>query len=110
MRCPKCGSEEKVKNGKRGEKQRYLCKGCGCNYTKSSSYHYSLEERRRAINMYMDGNGFRAIERQLGIPHVTVMRWVRSLGEKIQRLKDSGPKKVSVMELDEMWHYIGKKK
>ena len=31
--CPKCGSENIVKRGKRGDVQRFLCKDCGKNFT-----------------------------------------------------------------------------
>ena len=31
--CKRCGSEEHVKNGLTRGKQRYLCKGCGLNFT-----------------------------------------------------------------------------
>ena len=33
LKCPKCGSEKRVKSGFKNKKQRYLCKECGCNYT-----------------------------------------------------------------------------
>lgn len=31
--CPKCGSENIVKRGKRGDVQRFLCRDCGKNFT-----------------------------------------------------------------------------
>ena len=33
LRCKRCGSEEYVKNGMMRGKQRFLCKGCGLNFT-----------------------------------------------------------------------------
>ena len=33
LRCKRCGSEEHVKNGLMRNKQRYLCKACGLNFT-----------------------------------------------------------------------------
>ena len=57
----------------------------------------------------MEGLGFRAIERLEGISHVSVMKWVRHLGNKINALKETSLEKVSIMELDELWHFIGKK-
>ncbi len=32
MKCPKCKSENKVKNGIIKQVQGYKCKDCGCNY------------------------------------------------------------------------------
>ena len=35
MQCPKCESDNKVKSGFKGKKQRCKCKDCGCNYTQN---------------------------------------------------------------------------
>ena len=50
--------------------------------------------------MYLNGMGFRAIERVMGVQHTTVIDWVRQKGEK---LPDSiAPENVpDVGELDE---------
>ena len=52
--CPKCGREEKVKNGYNRGKQRYLCKNCGCNYTGTKN-GYSEAVKQEAIKYYMEG-------------------------------------------------------
>ena len=52
--CPKCGREEKVKNGFNRGKQRYLCKNCGCNYTGTKN-GYSEAVKQEAIKYYMEG-------------------------------------------------------
>ena len=57
----------------------------------------------------MEGLGFRAIERLEGVSHVSVMKWVRKLGEKIACQIQEDPGKIAIMELDELWHFIGKK-
>ena len=57
----------------------------------------------------MEGLGFRAIGRLEGISHVSVMKWVNKLGDKINQHKQTFPEKISIMELDELWHFIGKK-
>ena len=33
LRCKRCGSERQVKSGLMRGQQRYLCKGCGLNFT-----------------------------------------------------------------------------
>ena len=109
MHCPKCHCEKKVKSGFTRGKQRYKCKDCSCHFTQSSLYRTPLEVRAKAIKMYMQGLGFRAIERLEGVSHVSVMNWVRKLGNKISQHKESSLEKVSIMELDELWHFIGKK-
>jgi transposase-like protein len=109
MNCPKCRNTEAVKNGIVNEKQRYKCKFCGCNYTVSTLSRTPVAKRVEAIELYLEGVGFRGIERLTGIPHTTVMSWVKNLGEEIQRLQPEMEEKVTTVELDEMWHFIQKK-
>ena len=116
QKCPKCRDTRHVKNGIVRNKQRYKCKGCGCNYTQSSLSRTPLSERIQCIELYLEGVGFRGIERLTGKSHVSVMRWVRKLGDRIEDFKKCDKKtvkeaeSVSIMELDEMWHFIQKKK
>lgn len=86
MTCPKCASAEAVKNGKMRGNQRYRCKFCGCNYTQSSRYRIDRETRVRCIRLYLEGVGFRGIARLTGMSHVIVQRWVKQLGDTIERL------------------------
>lgn len=38
MNCPKCGSENLQKKGKRAGKQRFRCKDCSCSFTEGTLY------------------------------------------------------------------------
>ena len=63
--------------------------------------------------MYLEGLGFRSIGRILGVSNVAVLKWIKGVGEKVQKLSlDSSKelKNVEIMELDELWHFISKKK
>lgn len=53
--------------------------------------------------------GFRSIERLLGVSNVTVMRWIKSFGKEIEKLRKED-RDLEVVELDEMYTYIGSKK
>lgn len=108
MHCPKCGSKEYVKSGIVREKQRFKCRCCGCHFTQSSPYRYDRETRKKALQMVREGVSLRAIERILGVSHVTVMRWVRRIGEKIQEVPRETPSEVRIMEMDEMWTFCQK--
>lgn len=108
MQCPKCASVEAVKNGKMNGKQRYKCKCCGCNFTKTDTYHTPLELRRKCLSLYLEGVGFRGISRLTGVSHVTVMKWVKKLGQRIEQLRPKEGDQVNVMELDELWHFVKK--
>jgi len=109
-KCPKCQAEKFVKHGKVKVVQRYLCKQCGYKFTvdklgKSIEKQYVV----RAIQLYLEGLGFRAIERILGVSHVAVMNWVKQLGQGIE-LARMEEMKVDVAEVDELCSFVGVKK
>ena len=59
--------------------------------------------------MYLNGMGFRAIERVMGVHHTTVMDWVKQKGKKLpdaiasENIPDVG-------KLDELETFVGSKK
>ncbi len=66
MKCYKCQSEESVKAGKIRGRQRYKCKKCGCFFSvERKSDVKSPEQKRLALEMYLEGLGFRSIGRIL---------------------------------------------
>ncbi len=111
MTCPKCACAEAVKNGKMQGKQLYRYKSCGCNYTQSSRYRIDRETRIKCIQLYLEGVGFRGISRLMGVSHVSVQKWVKRLGDDIEKFREETGEiePVSVMELDEMWHFVQKR-
>ena len=59
--------------------------------------------------MYVNGMGFRAIARVKGVSHVTVMNWVKQVGELLPNAYE--PETIpQVGELDELETFIGSKK
>ena len=113
MYCPKCYSEENVKNGRVLGKQRYKCKACGCNYTQSKKRGYSLDKKLMALQLYLEGNGFRGSGRILGVSNVTILNWIRDFGKSVKEyvLKNmpNDIREIEVVEMDEMWHFTVKK-
>lgn len=110
MNCPKCNSREKVKNGLVRDLQRYKCKDCGFNFTvEKRSNEYPKSMRKKALQLYLEGLGFRSIGRILEVSNVTVLNWIRSFGEQVQSLQ-SDSEEIEMVELDEMHSYIGNKK
>jgi len=73
MRCPRCNSESYVRDGVVQGKQRYYCKHCQYRY-RVKARGKSQSQKRQAIELYLEGLGFRSIERLLGISNVTIMR------------------------------------
>ncbi|MDE1890815.1 MAG: IS1 family transposase [Planctomycetota bacterium] len=109
MDCPKCGGKVYCKDGIVQGRQRYLCKGC--------RYRYTVEQRsgigdkatkRQALELYLEGLGFRSIGRILKFSNVSILNWIKAFGEALPEIKKE--ETVRVMEMDEMHTYIGSKK
>ncbi len=69
----------------------------------------ALPKRLECIRLYLEGVGFRGIERLTAVSHVTVMRWVKALEDDIEKFRKQDDKPIDVIELDELWHYVQKK-
>lgn len=105
--CPKCGFHGCVKDGIVKGKQRYLCKNCL--YRHTVRYRgASPDIKRNALELYLEGLGFRSIGRFLKCSHVAVYNWIKNYGKAVKELRsDLG---VKVVEMDELHTYIGSKK
>ena len=109
MDCPKCKNTVYCKAGFANGRQRYKCKGCNYHYTVvEKSDIKSLETKRLAFEMYLEGLGFRAIGRVLKISYGTVFQWVKKWGSNLTLPKRN--EAISIVELDEMHTYVGQKK
>ena len=110
MNCPKCDSNNIRKNGHRRGKQNYQCKNCGRQFIEFySKLGYPKKVKENCLTMYLNGNGFRAIERITKVNHNTVIRWVRQTGNQLpDSSKDYQIPQVG--QLDELQTFIGKKK
>lgn len=109
MKCSRCGSGERTKNGIIQGVQRYKCKSCGYNYTVVFRRGTKpADQKRMALLMYLEGLGFRSIGRILNVHNTTVYRWIRSFGESVEVIRNDKP--IKIMELDELHTYVGHKK
>ena len=111
IECPHCQTETKqVKAGKtRTGSQRYKCKSCHRVYTPNPTPQgYSDELRQKAVQMYIDGQNYRRIGRQLGVDHKSVMNWVKAHAS--QQVSAPVPSDVNNAEMDELYTFIGSKK
>jgi len=107
MNCPKCGSADCTKDGIVKARQRYRCKSCGFRHT-VQHLGISPETKRQALQLYLEGLGFRSIGRFLKCSHVSVYNWIKAHGESIAAIRSAAG--VDVVELDEMHTYVGSKK
>jgi transposase-like protein len=111
MQCPECSATNISKNGKQKGKQNYICKECRRQFINDYAppMGYSDEFKRECLKMYVNGIGFRGIERVKGVHHTTVITWVKQVGEL---LPDAYEPEVipEVGELDELQTFVGSKK
>ena len=106
-KCPQCGKEECVKDGIVRGLQRWLCREC--------RYRHTVQQRgkdahikRQAVELYLEGLGFRSIGRILKVSHVAVYKWIRAFGKELEELRSAD--EIEIVEMDEMHTYIGSKK
>lgn len=84
MECLHCNSIQVTKNGHRRGKQNYHCQSCGRQFVASySSKGYSDEVKQHCLTLYVNGMGFRAIERCTKVNHNTVIQWVKQCGKQL---------------------------
>jgi transposase-like protein len=85
VQCPDCESSKIRKNGKRRGKQNHICVECQRQFIEGyePAKGYSKQVKQECLKMYLNGMGFRAIERVKGVHHTTVIYWVKQLGEKL---------------------------
>lgn len=110
MKCPNCESTHLRKNGHRRGKQNYICRDCGRQFVESySPKGYSDEIKERCLSMYVNGNGFRAIERLTGVNHNTVINWVKKAAIPLTDAPDYS-EIPEIAQIDELQTFLGKKK
>ena len=121
MSCVKCHSSDSViKKGwvqtrKRAKKvQRYSCKDCGLLFTSRNAKSTYKEKRpdlnKRIRELYVEGMPLRAIARVLNCDYKTVVRKFIKYGElDVQTNKLVLPHKCRVIQIDEMYSFIGKR-
>ena len=79
LRGKRCGSEEHVKNGRMRNKQRYLCKGCGLNFTGTPPRGTPLALKAAAVLLYGSGLSMNRTAKLLGVsPPRSRPGWSRS--------------------------------
>ncbi len=110
MKCIHCASTKTSKNGHRRGKQCYICRDCGRQVLESYDtlgYRNSIKEH--CLTLYLNGMGFRAIERAMGVNHNTIINWVKQAGSSLPDAPEL-EEIPEVAQVDELETFIGKKK
>jgi transposase-like protein len=111
IECPECKSTRVNKNGHKAGKQNHICVDCGRQFIDCYQTHqgYTEEIKRECLLMYVNGMGFRAIERIKGVHHTSIMNWVKQVGELLPNAY--APETTPLVgELDELETFVGQKK
>ena len=110
MKCKRCEAVESVKNGIVRGKQRWLCKVCNCNFTEGDLRKERTTQQQRALAVLLVcvGLSYRLAGRIVGVVTNTVMTWFRTFAEAIDLPEIEGD--VEIVEMDEMWHFLQKKR
>ena len=110
MKCPNCQSNQVRKNGRRRGKQNYQCKKCQRQFIDQyTQTGYPRSVKESCLKMYVNGLGFRAIERVSGVNHNTIIRWVKATAERLPEAP-SVEEIPEIAEIDELQTFVGKKK
>src|SRR3954467_1391327 len=107
LRCKRCGSDEHVTNGLMRTQQRYLCKGCGLNFTDTPPRGKPLALKAVAVLLYVSGLSMNRTAQLLGVSTPTIQAWLEQFAAaSAQKPEPEG--RAVVIELDEVWHYLKK--
>jgi len=111
MICKYCQSENVVKHGKKGDKQRCLCKDCGHKFFEGSDFPRMRTESRiisTSLDLYFEGLSARKVQAQIEkifgvrVSQVTIWKWIMKysglVSEFVETLK---PKIVGIYHVDE---------
>lgn len=110
MKCKKCGHEKCVKNGLVKGNQRYKCKSCNYAFQEHNKWA-PLATKVLALLMYLEWLWFRSIWRILWYSDVAILYRIRDFWSiAVDMHLKRKVKSVEVLELDEMRHYVEKKR
>jgi transposase-like protein len=107
--CPRCGGTALIKSGHARGKQRWRCKGCGLQFTRTTPRGMPAAIKREAVELYCTGLSMNAIAKRFGVAAQSVLRWVRDHADEHCPRPEPDGATACVVELDEMWHFVQKR-
>jgi transposase-like protein/IS1 family transposase len=116
MTCHHCKIEAKKFGKDRYGNQRFRCNQCRKTFQafkeKLLGNMYLAEEKAlMCLQMLVEGNSIRSIERILGIEKKTILSLLVMAGQRCESLMDRKMRKVKArdLQLDEIWSFVGMK-
>ncbi len=106
-KCPRCDHNHVVKAGKIWGKQRWKCKECGYQFTRSTPRGRPLWQKQLSVFLYCHGVSMNSLAQMFDVRTSSILKWIRKYAkEHYEKPEPQG--KAIIMELDEMWHYVKK--
>lgn len=106
--CPVCDGAALIKSGHACGRQRWRCKNCGRQFTRTEPRGKPAAMKTAAVELYCTGLSLSAIGKRLGVSAQSVMRWVRDHARR-HCPKPQPAGRAAVVELDELWHFVEKR-
>ena len=105
--CPACRGTVLIRSGHACGRQRWKCKGCGRQFTRTEPRGKPAALKQQAVALYCLGLSMNAIGKHIGVSAQSVMRWLRRhANEHCPKPKPSGS--TAVVEIEEVWHFVEK--
>src|SRR5512135_2451011 len=76
--CPACRGTVLIKSGHACGRQRWRCKGCGRQFTRTAPRGKPAELKRHVIELYCLGLSMNAAAKRIGVSAQSMLRWVRA--------------------------------
>jgi transposase len=109
--CPYCRSEHLIKNGSSYGVPKWKCKDCGRQTSFKPPRGEPAWKKDTAVLLYTLGLSMNAIAQQLGVSTPSILNWIRAhAATQAPRPQPEPGEEVVVMELDELWHFLKKKR
>jgi transposase len=104
---PKCTHPHVVKAGKVRGTQRWWCRGCGDQFTRTAPRGRPLWQQSLAVFLYGHGISMNALGKMFGLHASSILKWIRRCATECY-VKPDPTGKAIIMEIDEMWHFLKK--
>src|SRR4051794_30542242 len=116
--CPYCQGQHLIKNGsaygvptRRAAPAKWKCKDCLRQTSFKPPRGEPLWKKETAVLLYTLGLSMNAIAKQPGVSTPSILNWIGAhAATHAPRLQPDPGESVVVMELDELWHFLQKKR
>ncbi len=80
--CPRCQNKDFVKNGFVNENQRYRCKRCRYQWTRTTPRGHPVRHKRLSVLLYCHGISMNVISKLFDVSVPAVLKWIRAFAKK----------------------------